>query len=692
MILRLLIAALLACLASNATAGITPSFTARPIQGTTCVAPCAVHFDAIGKGALSTVPYVTEATTDSVFNHEFHTLLYEWDFDDPNSGTWSAGAAAAAGTPPSKNYDMGPIAGHVYENPGTYTVTLTVTNPAGERATTTREVTVEDASTYISEANTYCFANTAGTFQGCPLDDDNDGTCEAGESSASDNCTVTADLDTALEGGDGCTGGTEDCADYDVGMRRILFRRGDTFTASTTLDPYHGTTPGIVGAFSSGAKPVFNLAGNIAESGDGWTFVDLTYTGCNLSCFTGVNGDDRTTYLRVEAPAYGNACWEYNASLGGSFVQWARLWAFIDSSCTGSPTQAGYGSWPGMKYLLFMGNTISHDPNEHGDDTTLRARHLNHALFAHSTFTDPSPGREHLQLRTFDTVSGIDYSDGGAGKVLVQDIRTEETGTNSFYTVRVCVDAGCNCGLNPSTCGDNTEGTIVPVTDYIFERNFFAHETGTQGVTKKAGVFELQGGRMTVRNNVVDLSDSFDTAGLSFVRVLGEPVSKVYGDTPDDYYSIHHNTIYFSHAWSTDFPIVDENVANGTGCTADCYAFNNLLVAPNFTASVTTTGFTGTGTTDIQTPNPFVGAVPARNVAEIDDFALAAASAPIDAGYDFIVGTDGDRWVHADALGNCRRDGQWDIGAFEYGATACASSVVLPVHRVGGMNFGGVRW
>ena len=46
------------------------------------MAPCAVHFDAIGDGSSQ--------TTDTVFEREFHTLKFEWDFGDgsvPVNGT-----------------------------------------------------------------------------------------------------------------------------------------------------------------------------------------------------------------------------------------------------------------------------------------------------------------------------------------------------------------------------------------------------------------------------------------------------------------------------------------------------------------------------------------------------------------------------------------------------------------------------
>lgn len=75
------------------------NFTARPIQGSTCVAPCAVHFDAIGNG--------TTETTDPDFTREFHSLLYLWSFGDPGSGTWTTSGL-------SKNHGVGAIQGALF--------------------------------------------------------------------------------------------------------------------------------------------------------------------------------------------------------------------------------------------------------------------------------------------------------------------------------------------------------------------------------------------------------------------------------------------------------------------------------------------------------------------------------------------------------------------------------------------------
>ncbi len=692
--------------AGGGATSISPSFTARKIQGSTCLAPCAVHFDAIGMGALSTVPYTTTETTDSAFTREFHSLHFEWNFDDPNSGTWSTGAAAATGTPQSKNYDIGGIAGHLYENPGTYTVTLTVTNPAGESAQTTREVVVGDRTTYFSDANTFCFATTAGTFQGCPLDTNSDGTCDGAEA---DNCTATADLDLALLSGDGCKGGSEDCANADSGQRRVLFRRGDTFAASTTITMQRASgSPGIVEAFGSGAnpRPILDMNGANLYAGGNWTYTALQYTNCNSNdaCLIMHPDDDNDTFFGVRSYEANASCWEeencfYNAKNAPNhsvcpgqpaFDHYSRLHALVEVECDGSDSAIpGYGAWAGSDYTVWMGGHFSYDPNDVGtgtDTSHFRSHHMQHYLIGHVDFTDTSPGREVLQIRQDDynyytcCPSGFDAgtpTESSGMYIIVQDNYFEQR-ADSPYTTRVCADSGCNCNVT-ANCGYNIitdpnnlneYGGVVPVHDLIFERNFYDWPTGTAG--SKNGVYDLLGSDITIRNEIYDMQDAF-TGGTQLILVTGNPTQRQVGSAGSGNIHLLNNTVYFDHSISNTFNM-ELISGNGDGCPSGCYAYNNLLVAPNHTGSLAHSGsFTQSGNLKITTPNPFVGSVPGLGLTDPDDFKLAVGSAPIGAGYDFVPGTDLDRWVYDDAMRLCRpgnADG-WDVGAHEYGASAC---------------------
>ena len=186
--------------APSAEATPNASFVASKVQGTTCVAPCAVHFDAIGNGS--------NLTTDASFPRAFHSLLFLWEFGDPGSGTWAVSGK-------SKDRAIGAIAGHLYQNPGTYLVRLTVTNAYGETDIAEQQVVVADPDAHFA-STTWCFANS-GTpggagFESCPT------------RTPSRHVVIGANVSTGFDlalGSGYCNAGQA--------KNRCLFRAGDTF-------------------------------------------------------------------------------------------------------------------------------------------------------------------------------------------------------------------------------------------------------------------------------------------------------------------------------------------------------------------------------------------------------------------------------------------------------------------------------
>src|SRR3972149_6052856 len=135
---------LMASLATSAHAAVTASVVPSRTSG---VAPLSVFFDAT-------------TTTSDATTRPFHDLDYAWDFGDPSAGAW-----ALDGLP--KNQAKGGVAGHVFETPGTYTVTLTVRNALGETDTQRVSITVQDPEVVFAGANTVCFS-VSGNFTGGP--------------------------------------------------------------------------------------------------------------------------------------------------------------------------------------------------------------------------------------------------------------------------------------------------------------------------------------------------------------------------------------------------------------------------------------------------------------------------------------------------------------------------------------------
>ena len=203
------------------------------VDQTSGVAPLGVVFDATG----STMTGVARP---------FHEFDYHWCFDDPESGHSHASGAVAA---------------HVFEDPGTYTVRMTLTAGFQQVAHRTVTITVTDPDSVYAGSDTVCFS-TDGNFSGAP---------------AGAQQVTTSSFDTALgHFGDG---------------KRLLFKRGQTFTSS---NPPHmqvstdaqlgafgtGTSPDAQGIYSN--NPVISCATNntpIRFRGDGMRVTDLTVAG-----------------------------------------------------------------------------------------------------------------------------------------------------------------------------------------------------------------------------------------------------------------------------------------------------------------------------------------------------------------------------------------------------------------------------
>jgi hypothetical protein len=186
----------------------------------TGVAPLAVFFDAVG--AASGVVQPAGSPPDYA---SFH---YEWTFGDPASGSWSVGGE-------SKDTALGYVTAHVFETPGNYRVTLRVVQDDGTVNDYYQDLVVEDPDT-VYAGQTY-YVSSAGS-------DANNGL-----SPGAPFQTVSRAMTTLFASN---------------GPRRVLFRRGDAFTAATSISTGNRTGPFTIGAYGVGADPLLNVthAGN----------------------------------------------------------------------------------------------------------------------------------------------------------------------------------------------------------------------------------------------------------------------------------------------------------------------------------------------------------------------------------------------------------------------------------------------
>lgn len=634
--LEFVLLALLAFL-STADAGAAPTarFVATPLQGSVCVAPCAVHFDAIGDGVTASV--------DPAYARAFHTLTFEWDFGDAASGAWSTSGQ-------SRNRALGAIAGHLYERPGTYTVTLAVSNPAGESRQTTLPVVVADPNAAFATTSTFCFAN-AGTpggtgFEACPV------------RAAAQHRVIAASTSGGFESALGICGATARKA-------RCLFRAGDTFRAGRIVGLGGGAGPGLVSRFGAGANPIVTGGPGFLTMNEGWTaaYFDVALAGTD-PLFNLPPGRSGITAVNVRGTNLGTTC--FVTQTGHSTpIHNDRIGAF-GIECRNRSDSRLTGFFLRSERTLVYGNVID---GGYGGEFNLRTVHFPRSVIAHNVMLRPQEDannrRNNLQLRAW-------AGNPSPATALPRPTKTEYvivsdnvfSHDNNDHFVRTC---------QTNDCGD--AATAQSMENLIFERNFlFLSRGGSGGANHVVRAFWLQGGDITVRNNVVDLQGvSTTTTYTGEQLVQHSPNMASAPSLNDDRIHVLNNTVYHDERTGAAFQFCSGGrVGTGHACR------NNLAWLPNQTGTrrIDDGGWASANNL-FAGPNPFVAVPPEQGAGSIASFQLAGSGVALDGGYDYPAG---DPTVRLDASNRCRpADGpdadaaaHWDAGAFEASAaSAC---------------------
>ena len=215
---------------------------AAPMQTatrTTGVAPLAVFFDAVR----------TDSDVVQPTNRDHTSFHYRWNFGDATVGQWETNGA-------DRNEASGPLAAHVFEQPGTYIVTLEVTDAQARTHVyeqTIRVTTFNGVTHYVS--------STEGS-------DSND--------SLSPQQAVQS---------------FAKAMSFLAPNHRILFKRGGAWTSNASID-MNVAGPGVIGAYAntdgsdnpSLPKPRINHTSTgslfrFGSSGVDWRIMDLDCTG-----------------------------------------------------------------------------------------------------------------------------------------------------------------------------------------------------------------------------------------------------------------------------------------------------------------------------------------------------------------------------------------------------------------------------
>lgn len=588
------------------------------------VAPLAVLFDAT-------------ATTDPSVARPFHDLRFEWDFGDATAGTWALSGRA-------RNRAEGPLAGHLFERPGTHVVRLTVTNPDGEVATAQVQIDVLDPATR-AWAGRYCYSNTS-NHDGCP----------AGFTRVSNVSTQAATLQGRL--------GPNSAH---------LFHRGHTFSMGSVN--LHGSGDvGLVGAYGTGARPVFTGTASFVP-GDDWRVEHLdlrTTTADRPFRADPVDADDFFTVFDVEATGYAGC---FSGYYSPDAPRVSRGLAVVDFTCRSlSPTGgSGWSIFLEVRDAMLLGVDMDNCSPSGGSEGNLRFVFAEKVVVQHSRLVRSchnTGAKNPISIRS----CGIEKSPvrcGGGNPnrwVVVSDNALGHFAGSApgSSLIRTCTTDGCE-DTDVSSQGNHSR-------DVLIERNY------AWAVPEGGGVVfafvESESGDITVRNNAVDLTAAtLPTSYLATQPAHGPPDGGVYFR---DRLRVYNNTLIVNNASGRNVVGCSAQIGSGHECR------NNLLYVPGASSVAMAQGSAGVFTdrnlcagpcgSASFTGYPFADDPYPGAPAAIGAYALRSAN-PVASGANPVgaaLPIDGNG---LDANLACRGASGWDVGAFEYGAQACGAGV-----------------
>jgi O-glycosyl hydrolase len=600
----------------------SPMTTAHRTSG---VAPLAVFFDAVNDVAATptdgwgnTRP--TYAWTSGVTQPaDMEGANWVWDFGDSISGTWDLT------TGKSKNTATGYTAAHVYETPGTYTATLTVTTVAGVVATYTQPVTVAAFSgetRYVSGAGNDAWTGAAPTHE------------------------VTEPPNTIgpwLNFSTGLTwlnGGAN---------RQLLLRRGDSFTlAGQWL--LTATGPNMLGAYADGTpghtagspRPILTTSWGgdgtnqsvlaLSNASRDWRAVDIDAradTNGELASFMGPalswpGGTQDFLLLRVKTSVYqGGVIWDDGVGLARGL--------FIVSNEIGGTTNCN--AYVGGRQIAVLGCVATDNSATHN----LRVWQAHKGVISNNLLARCGGRGHNLKLHGPAPTPAVIYNGKPETRwVSITDNvfqgRNDATGDNPW-----------NVAAGSQSAGSPDEASIL--RHIIWERNLF--KTGI-GPPARA-LAETEASSTVIRNNVFDLTWSNDAIAIHLYRYGGFGAVSY---TPDDN-RIYNNTVYKGSAGNGNDAISTLLETDLSATNVRCR--NNLYGATSLAATAMIDGTGGAGFA--QDHNLLTDAPGFVNAAG-GDLTLTAGSPALGQGTPL-----GE--VREDAARNARPATTPDLGAYE---------------------------
>lgn len=467
-------------------------------------------------------------------SEEFRNVKYIWNFGDAaaNNKYWSYGTASSLAVKANKNIASGPIAAHVFEEPGTYEVTVMADD--GLNPTTAKKITitVSDPDDFFRN-NTICISNSAtpvAGVAGCPI----------GAAAQLVNNWLTIGTLTP-------------------NYKRILLKTGDVWAVDNTLSLDSSKSgPGFFGSFGSGARPKISMNSNVpAITLNGvrdWRFVGLEVTSNliegNAKVAFSINqgGDNLILNAHIHDVHFGVSGL---SSDGLSIVDTVIEDTFL--------TNHGIGGYlDRVDRLAVLGSRFSRTPGNHG----LRVQGTANSVISHNQFEAASTNGNALTIRGKTTTGATPWSGMWSENIVISNnvIDATQRGGYAFYA------------------GPQSAGHAERLRNILFESNFVS------GKTSLAANFAVAEG-LSVRNNIF-LSYASHAIGLG---VGGNGA----GSPPTTGLDFFNNSIYKpdTSVYNGFSAIMLDGISSAT---SGVRVVNNLAYGPGNTRDGATNGTAAT--------------------------------------------------------------------------------------------------
>ena len=425
------------------------------------VAPLYVFFDATTTTGLTGINDL--ALTD-----------FTWNFDTGNidpSGSWEQ--------------TKGMVAGHVFEEAGTYTVSCQATAPDGTVDIEALTVTVTSFS-----GTTYYVSNTG--------------------SDANDGLTESTPWQTA------------NFAFSQLGPNeRILFRRGETFTGVNGVINNQSGGAMMIGAYGAGASPILQSTTNLTAismfNSDDIRLVDLhlinTGTGNESRGVRCENNSTDILLLNLELEgAAAFAVYPDNADVFGVFDCYLHdfgvIGAFVNTSTR--------FSWVGNT----MNNLIGTAQPEHG----MRVQGGEKHFIAHNSFTHLVDTKTAMTIRGNNQQHVMIY-DNILDRIL-QVAPTNHTQVQAIYHVTL---EGNYIGHNANYYGSNFDptpnGIVIEATRVAVRNNII--DGYSRAVNVRTQNVQVDAGHVDIYNNTAHWRSVSPVSGTGGIMVLAQDAHDV---------------------------------------------------------------------------------------------------------------------------------------------------------------------